>query len=159
MNTVNDMHKNLGATCITEERLHKNAVKMIEQAVQEIMTDIKDTIGYAAMQAYLKGKEDAKNELDVDGEIARLQNELDEERNKHRYRKFEMSEESYNKAQEFMKKHDEMHKQMGPTMKIDLFNSHYEYIITPCIGGLGTGWKIRCKKCGEELNITDYGEW
>lgn len=35
---------------------------------------------------------------------------------------------------------------------------HYSYILTPC-DGFGIGTSIRCNYCGEEQDITDYGEW
>lgn len=52
-------------------------------------------------------------------------------------------------------------------IQVDKFNKeHYEkhpckytvsYILTPT--GIGTGATVKCNKCGEELNITDYDLW
>ena len=70
----------------------------------------------------------------------------------------ELSEDESKKARKFMQKHNHLEdfKKEGK-VGFSTLGQQFTYTVTP--GGLGLMTSIKCNKCGEHEDVTDYDNW
>ena len=110
----------------------------------ELLEKIKDYIDIINKDkdSYINELRELRDNYDRDAEIKILKQQLDHMRDNSL---IILTREEKRKIEEFQNKHYKKCK------------GHYKFILTPT--GLGIVIEIKCEKCGETLDVTDYDRW
>ena len=110
----------------------------------ELLEKIKDYIDIINKDkdSYINELRELRDNYDRDAEIKILKQQLDHMRDNSL---IILTKEEKRKIEEFQNEHYKKCK------------GYYKFILTPT--GLGTAIEIKCEKCGETLDVTDYDRW
>ena len=110
----------------------------------ELLEKLKDYIDIINKDkdSYINELRELRDNYDRDAEIKILKQQLDHMRDNSL---IILTREEKRKIEEFQNKHYKKCK------------GHYKFILTPT--GLGTVIEIKCEKCSETLDVTDYDRW
>ena len=110
----------------------------------ELLEKLKDYIDIINKDkdSYINELRELRDNYDRDAEIKILKQQLDHMRDNSL---IILTKEEKRKIEEFQNEHYKKCK------------GHYKFILTPI--GVGTVIEIKCEKCGETLDVTDYDRW